>query len=723
MSNQLNPQQLEACQNTEGPLLVLAGAGTGKTRVLTQRMAYIIEQGLAYPSQIMAVTFTNKAANEMLVRTEAITESTGIWIGTFHSLATKIIRNHTDALGIAKEFTIIDVDDQWRILKKIIHEKNIDEKLYPPKVIAAIIGRWKDLALFPENITSSDATTQEQMKARLIYGEYQDRLRHLNAVDFGDLLLFCLKLFKDFPEILGYYQDKFRYIMVDEYQDTNVIQYLWLRYLSQKHNNICAVGDEDQSIYGWRGAEIRNIMKFTHDFAGAKIIRLEQNYRSTRHILATANHLITNNQTRMGKNLWTDCQSDEKVKIIALFNAYKEAESIVHNIKSLSATTSRNEMAILVRASFQTRILEEVLIQNQIAYRIMGGLKFYDRLEIKNALAYIKLAYNFNDSLAFERVINLPKRGIGMTTIAQIQTYANNHQCSYFIATQMMLKDQYFKGKTQITLTEFIMQIETWNKLWAHLPCREVSHKILNECGYIALLEAEATLESESRLENLNELLRNIAEFKTIGDFLEHVSLVNDVDKDDSNNMVKIMTMHAAKGLEFSAVFLPGWEEGVFPSKRSIAEKNGLEEERRLAYVAITRARHQLFISYASSRQVFGEWQYNGPSRFINEIKQLDSIEQSTSKSNHAQYGDTPAKLRAVDNLSVWDSTYGDSVKLSTGDNNIARENNMQLNIGDRVSHQKFGNGRITAIDDNHADVYFSSCGYKRIMNNFIVKI
>ncbi len=352
----------------------------------------------------------------------------------------------------------------------------------------------------------------------------------------------------------------------------------------------------------------------------------------------------------------------------------------------------------------------------------MGGLKFYDRLEIRNALAYIKLSYNFNDSLAFERIINFPKRGIGMATVAQIQTYANNHQCSYLVATQIMLANQHFKGKTQVTLTEFVNQIETWNKLWADLSCKEVSSKILNESGYIELLKAETTLEAESRLENLNELLRNIAEFDTIRDFLEHVSLVNDVDKDDGNNIVKIMTMHAAKGLEFSVVFLPGWEEGVFPSKRSIEERSGLEEERRLAYVAITRAKHRLFISYASSRQVFGKWQYNAPSRFINEIEQLSSVEQPISKSNKSQCGYSPAKLRMADNLSVWDSTYGVNTKLSTSGHNVVQENNMQFNIGDIVNHQKFGNGRITAIDGKNADIYFSSCGYKKIMNNFITK-
>jgi DNA helicase-2/ATP-dependent DNA helicase PcrA len=623
---ELNPQQLEACQNTEGPLLILAGAGTGKTRVLTQRIAYIIENGLAYPSQILAVTFTNKAANEMLERASQAQEVNGIWIGTFHSLSTRIIRTHAEIIGLAKDFTIIDIDDQWRLLKKIIKEMNLDEKLFVPKTIAGIIGRWKDLGLFPKDLNSSDVTSALQAKAKLIYIEYQKRMQHLNAVDFGDLLLFCLKLFKEHPDILLHYQEKFRYIMVDEYQDTNATQYLWLRYLSQKHKNICAVGDEDQSIYGWRGAEIRNIMKFTHDFTGAVIIRLEQNYRSTKHILATANHLISNNKTRIGKSLWTSSTSEEKVVISCQLNGYREAEYIAQTINYLSQDIPRNEIAILVRASFQTRLIEEALIQRQIAYKIIGGLKFYDRTEIKNAIAYIRLSHNFNDSLAFERIINVPKRGIGPSTILQIQEYANLHQCSYFQATQIMITNQYFRGKAHNTLKEFVDRVETWNKLWTHLPCAEVCKNILNESGYLYSLKQEGTLESESRLDNLTELLRNIAEYEKITDFLEHVSLVNEIEGNDRGNIVRVMTMHAAKGLEFSIVFLPGWEDGIFPSKRSVEENDGLEEERRLAYVAITRAKKKLYISHANSRLVYGEWQYSSPSIFIEEIKNLKSV-------------------------------------------------------------------------------------------------
>ena len=716
MSIELNPQQLEACQNTQGPLLILAGAGTGKTRVLTQRIAYIIGNGLAYPSQVMAVTFTNKAANEMLVRTEMISDTSGIWIGTFHSLATRIIRNHTDSLDLAKDFTIIDMDDQWRLLKKIIREMNLDEKLYAPKIIAGIIGRWKDLGLFPENLTSSDLANQLQIKAKIIYIDYQNRLKQLHALDFGDLLLFCLKLFKEFPDILAHYQEKFRYIMVDEYQDTNATQYLWLRYLSQKHKNICAVGDEDQSIYGWRGAEIRNIMKFTHDFPGAQIIRLEQNYRSTKHILATANHLIANNFTRIGKNLWTADESEEKVKIISQMNGYKEAEFIAQTIKELPMDVSRNEVAILVRASFQTRLIEDIFIQKQIAYKIIGGLKFYDRLEIKNALAYVRLTYNPDDSLAFERIINVPKRGLGITSITQIQEYANQHQCSYFRATQIMLVNQYFRGKTHNSLAEFVNKVETWNKLWDHLPCEMVAQTILDESGYIQSLKLEATLESESRLDNLKELLRNIAEFKQISYFLEHVSLVNVVDSGEGNNIVKVMTMHAAKGLEFSVLFLPGWEEGTFPSKRSLDEKDGLEEERRLAYVAITRAKQKLYIMHANSRLMYGEWQYNEPSMFINEIAKLPSVEHPSV--SFYQYNQAPVREIPTKHL---DTSF---TKLSTKPvESSANHDDGQLKIGDSITHLKFGNGKIINLDGEQADVSFARHGQKRMMKSFLQKI
>lgn len=712
MSIELNPPQLEACHNTEGPLLILAGAGTGKTRVLTQRIAHIIGNGLAYPGQVMAVTFTNKAANEMLTRTEAITQTNGIWIGTFHSLATRIIRLHTDELEIARDFTIIDVDDQWRLLKKIIRDMGLDEKLYVPKVIAGIIGRWKDLGLFAENLTSSDLQNQMQLKTKAIYLEYQLRLRQLHAMDFGDLLLYCLKLFKEFPAVLSAYQDRFRYIMVDEYQDTNATQYLWLRYLSQKHKNICAVGDEDQSIYGWRGAEIRNIMKFTHDFPGAQIVRLEQNYRSTKHILYTANHLIANNHTRIGKNLWTDNKSDEKVKIVSQMNGYKEAEFITKTIRELPVEFLRNEVAILVRASFQTRIIEEIFIQNQIAYKIIGGLKFYDRLEIKNALAYIRLAYNLDDSLAFERIINVPKRGIGMATISQIQEYAINQQCSYFKATQIMLTNQYFKGKAHNTLSEFVGKVETWNKLWSHLPCESAGKTILDESGYIESLKLEATLESESRLDNLKELLRNIGEFEQIGSFLEHVSLVNDVDESNDSNIVKVMTMHAAKGLEFSVVFLPGWEDGNFPSKRSMEEKDGIEEERRLAYVAITRAKKLLYVLHANSRLMYGEWQYNGPSMFIDEISKLDSVEHPSVTSY--QYNQSPYKYVPTKQL---DSSFP---KLTTKAIEIDSSLPKELAKGDNITHPKFGDGRIVSIDGEQADVDFFKQGRKRMIKTFL---
>lgn len=700
MSLDLNIQQLEATQTTEGPLLILAGAGTGKTRVLTQRIAHLIKNNITYPSQILAVTFTNKAANEMLNRVKNETQAHGLWIGTFHSLSTRIIRAHTEILDISKDFTIIDIDDQLKLIKRLLKEKNLDEKAYAPNVIAGIISRWKDLGLFPENLTKSDLTKDLYFKAKEIYFEYQNRLKQLQALDFGDLLLFCIKLFKEHPEVLEYYQDKFCYIMVDEYQDTNAVQYLWLRYLSQKHKNICAVGDEDQSIYGWRGAEIRNIMKFTHDFKGAKIIRLEQNYRSTNHILSVANHLIQNNQTRIGKTLWTANESNEKVKIVSAANSYKEAEFIAQTIKKYKDHIARNEIAVLVRASFQTRIIEEIFIQLQIPYKIIGGLKFYDRLEIKNALAYIRLSYNLDDSLAFERIINTPKRGIGLSTLAQIQEYANLNNCSYFKATKLMLSESIFKGKIYNTLQEFIMNVEKWNKLWTFTGIAETAEQILKESGYILALEEEKTLESETRLDNLKELVRNINEYEKISDFLEHVSLVNELENTEDSSFIKIMTMHAAKGLEFSLVFLPGWEDGVFPSKKSLAEVDGLEEERRLAYVAITRAKNLLYILHSNSSMVYGEWQYNNPSIFIEEINKLNSVDYLTSTKSFS--------LATIES------------RRSNYINDSKPKNLNEISINSKVEHAKFGIGRVVFIDGEQIEVIFSAHGRKRILKSFL---
>jgi DNA helicase II / ATP-dependent DNA helicase PcrA len=698
-NTELNPQQLEARNSTQGPTLILAGAGTGKTRTLTQRIAYIIEQGLAFPHQILAVTFTNKAAGEMLERIQTSVDSHGIWVGTFHSLSTRIIRSHYEKLELSKDFVIIDVDDQWRLLRKVIKDLNLDEKIFSVKTISGIINRWKDIGLFPENLSSSDTNTSFLLKAKSIYTEYQHRMNLLNSVDFGDLLLLCTKLFKDYPDILSFYQEKFRYIMVDEYQDTNIIQYLWLRYLSQMHKNICAVGDEDQSIYGWRGAEIRNIMKFSHDFPDARIIRLEQNYRSTEHILSTANHLISQNKTRIGKTLWTDDKSNEKVHVINQQNGYKEIEFIAAKIKSFDQTISKDQIAILIRASFQSKIIEDVLIQQQIPYRVIGGLKFYDRLEIKNALSYIRLAYNSNDSLAFERIINVPKRGIGSTSIGQIQDYARLHQCSYFNATKMMIAENFFRGKTQQILINFINQVESWNNLWSKMECSAACKIILNESGYIQYLKEESSLESESRLENINLLIENISNFEQISSFIEHISLVADLENSENSDAIKIMTMHAAKGLEFDVVFLPGWEDGCFPSKKSLEEMNGLEEERRLAYVAITRAKKSLYILYANSRLTYGQWQYSLPSIFINEIIKLPSVQQNNSSNNNYNY-------------SLSEHSFG-KAKTTKDDS---------LKAGDQISHPTFGTGYILSCDGEYLNIIFNNYGNKKILKSFVVK-
>jgi DNA helicase II / ATP-dependent DNA helicase PcrA len=701
MDVKLNPQQLKACEKTEGPLLILAGAGTGKTRVLTQRINYIISNGLAAPYQIMAVTFTNKAANEMSIRTAALTDINGIWIGTFHSLATKIIRSHTDALNLAKDFIIIDVDDQWRLLKKIVKDLGLDEQEFSPKLVSAIIGRWKDLGLFPENLTNADLTDYKLKKVKEVYIEYQRRLAQAFALDFGDLLLFCLKLFKEHPDILEYYQDKFAYIMVDEYQDTNATQYLWLRYLSMKNKNLCAVGDEDQSIYGWRGAEIRNILKFTHDFPGAEVIKLEQNYRSTQHILSTANHLIAHNSSRVGKNLWTEINSDQKVKIAALQNGIKEAEFITSSIKKLPSDIARKEVAVLVRASFQTRIIEEIFIQQQIPYKIIGGLKFFDRLEIKNAICYIRLSYNNNDSLALERIINVPKRGIGATTLAQIQEFSQKNQCSHYESLKSMLALGLFKGKTKPVLEDFIQKLDSWHQLYQSKPFFQVVEIILEESGYIKSLELEKTIESEARIENLQELINTLRDFDSVATFLEHVSLVNEQDEINDDNQVKIMTIHAAKGLEFDVVFLPGWEEGNFPSKRSMAERDGLEEERRLAYVAITRAKKIVYILYANSRFIYGEWVYSEPSVFLREIDKLPSVE-------YPLLGEKIFRSSLIANIS----------------NNVVQPtNSSDLAVGSQVMHKNFGRGRILSVEGEQVDVMFETQGRKRIIKTFLIKI
>lgn len=642
----LNEQQQKAVLHTEGPLLLLAGAGTGKTKVLTSRIANIIHQNLASPQNILAVTFTNKAAKEMQERVHNLVSSYGLNIGTFHSMAARILRDQIEHLNLSlnSRFTIISQDDQLRLIKDIVKLKNIDTKKYAPKLIHIVISRWKDQGLLPNKLSSSDTNLPLQRVAKLVYEEYQQNLLISNVVDFGDLLLYNNELFIKNPEILKHYQEKYRYILIDEYQDTNVVQYLWARMLASLSKNICCVGDDDQSIYGWRGAEVGNILRFEKDFLNATIIKLEQNYRSTLPILAAASNVINNNKNRHGKTLWTDKESGEKIKIISCWNDKEEARYIASEIARLvrEGRYSAGNIAILVRAGFQTRSFEEAFINSAMPYKIIGGLRFYERMEIRDVLAYIRIALNQNDNLALERIINVPKRAIGAVTLNKIKTYAIEKNISNFAAIKEMLEDGEIKTKSYETLKDLVTKISNWHERFSFDAPINVTKAILDDSGYLEMLQEEKTEEALSRIENINEMLRAIAEFNDIHDFIEHSSLVmeNEVLETNYGGSVTIMTLHGAKGLEFDVVFLPGWEEGVFPSQRSLDEEGekGLEEERRIAYVGITRAKKELYITHAESRKIFYEIVRSYPSRFLAEIPEEIIIRTSSIKKYDSFY-------------------------------------------------------------------------------------
>ena len=621
----LNSEQKQAVEATDGPLLVLAGAGTGKTRVLTTRIAYILLNKLAWPSEILAVTFTNKAAREMAERVAHLTGSSqALWQGTFHSIGARIIRRHAEKLGLTSSFTILDEDDQIRLLKTILAEMHIDDKSLPAKLVLAIIQNWKDQGLTPEKITGHQDIQAGGGRAVGIYKAYQARLRSLNACDFGDLILHMITLFTEHQDVLGEYARRFKYILVDEYQDTNVAQYLWLRLLASYHKNICCVGDDDQSIYSWRGAEVGNILRFERDYPNARIIRLECNYRSTPHILAAASALIANNRGRLGKTLWTPVKEGEKIRLKSLWDEGEEARHVGETVEDLQREKiGLKDMAILVRAGFQTRAFEERFLTLGVPYRVIGGLRFYERAEIRDIIAYLRVIAVPTDDLAFERIINLPRRGIGQATMQQLHTTARSLNSSLYNATIHLLKTGAIKGKLGNAFDNFIKQCERWRGQLESVPLPEVVELVLDESGYRAMWQQEKSPEAAGRLENLKELSRAIGEFENIGAFLEHVSLVTEAaNTDGSTDMISLMTLHAAKGLEFDVVFLPGWEEGVFPHQRAIDESGmkGLEEERRLAYVGITRARRKLYISHAANRRIYNQWQSSIPSRFIAEI-------------------------------------------------------------------------------------------------------
>lgn len=718
----LNPAQREAVETLEGSVLVLAGAGTGKTRVLTTRIAHLIHTKKVNPSQILAVTFTNKAAREMRERVETLLGYAvdNLWMGTFHSLCARILRKHAELVDLKPDFTILDADDQTRLLKQISKAEDIDEKKYPPRLLLSLISRWKDQALTPDKVMVDQKASFHKKDIPIrIYELYQQRLKILNAVDFGDLLMLCVHLFAHNPDVLKFYQHLFQYILVDEYQDTNVVQYLWLRLLAQGSGNICCVGDEDQSIYGWRGAEITNILRFEKDFPGAKIVRLEQNYRSTEHILGAASSLIGNNKARLGKKLWTEESGGDKIKVTGVWDGAEEVRLIASEIEALQKQGhSLSSMVILVRATFQTREFEERFLTLGIPYRVVGGQRFYERQEIRDAIAYLRVVAQSSDSLAFERIINTPRRGIGASTVQALHIIARNANISLIQAAWDLIQSDEIRGKTKTALTHLLESIERWR---SHIPTMEPSDLtgiILEESGYTDMWRHDKSLDASGRLENLKELVTALREYDSLPEFLEHVSLVTETEDGSQNEVVTLMTLHSAKGLEFDHVFLAGWEEDLFPHARALEEdgQSGLEEERRLAYVGLTRARKRVFITHASSRQVHGNWETRLPSRFIEELP-TDHVDIESIFSN--SYSHSPWRKTGKANYSM--QSYGKK-------NYALRESGAFITdstfypIGSRVFHQKFGYGIVEAIDDNKLLVNFDFSGLKKVLANFVKK-
>ena len=721
--DRLNPEQRAAVEAVDGPLLVLAGAGTGKTRVLTTRFAHILLQGKAFPSQVLAVTFTNKAAREMRERVSAILgqPAEGLWLGTFHALAARMLRRHAEEVGLTSNFTILDTDDQMRLLKQVMEAANIDTKRWPPNGMMGVIQRWKDRGLSPEAVTPAEDSDYANGRGTELYAAYQDRLKALNACDFGDLLLHVVSLLRAKPDILAEYHRRFRYILVDEYQDTNLVQYYWLRLLAQGHRNICCVGDDDQSIYSWRGAEIENILRFEKDFPGAGIVRLESNYRSTRHILAAASGLIAKNTGRLGKTLRAgraDAEG-EKVRVVSLWDSEEEARMVGERIEAARRSgDSLGEIAILVRAGFQTRAFEERLILLGLPYRVVGGARFYERQEIRDALAYFRVLAQPADDLAFERIVNVPKRGLGDTAIKEMHAIARRESIPLSLAAARALETGAIKqAKAREALRELLQGFERWR---AMLPAEGhvvMAATLIDESGYAAMWQQDKSPEAPGRLDNLKELVRAMGEFETLSGFLEHVALVMENDEAAEGERVSLMTLHAAKGLEFDMVFLPGWEEGLFPSQRSLDEggEKALEEERRLAYVGITRARRVAVISHAANRRIYGNWTSSIPSRFLDELPPGEIVveggaqREARSHSVFAGGGLFAQRPRRTIEAGAWE------VKERP-----AKAGAFQ--VGERVFHQKFGYGRITAIEDNRLDIAFEKAGQKRLLDSFVEK-
>jgi DNA helicase-2/ATP-dependent DNA helicase PcrA len=732
----LNPEQRRAVETLDGPVLVLAGAGVGKTRVLTTRIAHILAMGRARGQEILAVTFTNKAAREMRERVEALTGvPDGLaWMGTFHSIGAKILRRHAELVGLKPNFTILDTDDQLRLLKQLLKAENIDEKRWPARALAGCIDDWKNRGLTPADVNAREAASFANGAGAKLYMFYQERLKTLNAVDFGDLLLESLRLFRTHADVLEKYQDRFRYILVDEYQDTNVVQYLWLRLLAQKRRNLCCVGDDDQSIYGWRGAEVENILGFERDFPDAAVIRLERNYRSTGHILGLASGLIAHNRKRLGKTLFTGAEPGAKPSVRGVHDSQAEAREIGDEIEAEQrAGASLAEMAILVRASFQMREFEERFIEIGVPYRVIGGPRFYERAEIRDALAYLRLVAQPDDDLAFERIYNTPRRGLGEATLAQLHAAGRAASTSLLQTVRAMIETDELKARPRQVLRDLLADFERWRVLPA--SPEELARIVVEESGLIEMWKADKTPEAEGRLENLKELVRSIGEFPTLDSFLEHVALVTDAGSDDAGPRVSIMTLHAAKGLEFDVVFLPGWEEGLFPHQRALDDKGlaGLEEERRLAYVGITRARRRVALYFASNRRVRGLWQSSPPSRFLDELPEahVEVVEAADPPTYaHASRFDemvfsggrheTPGWKRAQARSQSPDYRRPAPPRVIEGRAMALATETSAYRPGERVFHPKFGPGLVSAVDGAKLTVDFDKAGRKMVLDSFV---
>jgi DNA helicase-2/ATP-dependent DNA helicase PcrA len=724
----LNEAQREAVETTEGPVLVLAGAGTGKTRVLTTRLAHILMTGRATPGQILAVTFTNKAAREMRERIAQLIGRPveGWWLGTFHALAARLLRRHAELVGLKPNFTILDTDDQLRLLKQLIVAAEIDEKKWPARSLLGAIERWKDRGLTPEKVGSGERLDLANGRLLEIYRDYQARLVTLNACDFGDLLLHNLTLLTAHPDVLAGYNRQFRYLLVDEYQDTNVSQYLWLRLLAQGRRNICCVGDDDQSIYGWRGAEVGNILRFESDFPGARIIRLERNYRSTRHILGAASGLIARNAGRLGKTLWTEIAEGEKVTLRGVWDGDDEARYVADEIEALQRRgAALGSIAILVRAAFQTRAFEERFITLGIPYRVLGGARFYERQEIRDALAYLRVLHQPDDDLAFERIVNTPRRGLGDSTLRAVHGLARAGAMPLTAAAARLVATDELKPAARRALGALLEDFARWRAEADRLPHPELAQLVLDESGYTAMWQADKSPEAPGRLENLKELVGAMEEFDSLAGFLEHISLVMENAEGDPGDMVSLMTLHGAKGLEFDTVFLPGWEEGLFPHLRALQESGeaGLEEERRLAYVGLTRARRRAVISFAAQRNLHGLWQSTLPSRFIEELpaEHLAADLEPGLRAGRSAGGDlweTPARATPP-----WAQPRGGRRRelLIEAEAQPIADSPASYDIGARVFHRKFGYGSVTAAEADRLEIDFDKAGAKKVMASFVV--